>query len=184
MGRPIYQPVDENNKENALYGQIIMNMFNGHISTNNNGIIVSSTKETENKFEDINQIYYNLIEQDKVLTKVEKDYSYFIKYDLDPIYIEVMDKVSKVKTCYSTYNYLSINYNNIKSFINDLDISLTSLISSTNSQYENITTDKNIALNILKDMETMENYILDESNTINNLRDLINIEISKEYPGI
>lgn len=184
MGRPVYQPITEENKQNAKFGQIIMNIFDGHISTNNNGMIVSATKDIENKFEDFDQIKYNLLEQDRVLNKLEGEYNYFLKYVLDPLYLDTLESLSKVKRSYNIYNYLEINFNNVKGFINDLDVALSQLKASTNSQLSNLNIYKDKILKILKDMETMEEYILNESNEIVNLRDLLNIEISKEYPGV
>lgn len=177
MGRFVYQPVPENDKKQARYGQLIINNENGHISVNCNGVVNSITREIENKFDDVNQIYYNLIEQDKVLYKSEQDYNYFIKYSLDPLFIEVVDKLSETKNCYNMFNNLAVNYNNIKSFITDLDTSLTNLTASTNSQYTNISKMKSLLMKIIQDNANMQTYISDEYNSLDNLRDALNAKI-------
>lgn len=82
-GRFAYQPLSEEFAKDSQPGQLIMNRFDGHISANKNGIIVSKTKEIEDKLEDINELKHDVDEQTDVILNLLEDIETFLKGDFE-----------------------------------------------------------------------------------------------------
>jgi flagellin-specific chaperone FliS len=85
-GRFAYQPLSEEFAKQSQPGQLIMNRFDGHISANRNGIIVSKTKEIEDKIEDINEFKHDVDEQTDVVTNLIEDLKKFLETDFQKAY--------------------------------------------------------------------------------------------------
>ncbi|ALN97699.1 hypothetical protein Bp8pS_020 [Bacillus phage vB_BpuM-BpSp] len=79
MGRFAYQPLTEEFIKDSQSGQVIMNRFDGHISVNKNGLIVSKTKELENKLNDIEQLKNDTDEQVDVVNSLLDDLKDFLE---------------------------------------------------------------------------------------------------------
>jgi hypothetical protein len=77
-GRFSYQPLSEEYAKQSQPGQLIMNRFDGHISANRNGIIVSKTKEIEDKISDINELKHDVDEQYDVISNLLEDIEKFL----------------------------------------------------------------------------------------------------------
>lgn len=82
MGRFVYMPVPSENEEQSKHGQVIADIYSGHISTNHNNVIVSATKRIENKLEDVFQIESNIAEQRNVIVNLNDDYYLLINSQL------------------------------------------------------------------------------------------------------
>jgi len=78
MARFAYQPILEENESYSKPGQIIMNRYNAHISINKNNIIVSITKEIEDKISDIDELKNEVDEQYDVVLNLIEDYGTFL----------------------------------------------------------------------------------------------------------
>lgn len=74
MGRFVYQPVPTDMENYSKHGQVIADIYSGHISTNHNNVIVSATKRIESKIEDVFQIESNIVEQKNVINNLVEDY--------------------------------------------------------------------------------------------------------------
>ena len=77
MGRLSYQPITEENSDLSVHGQLIIDPYTGHISTNHNNVINSATKRIERKLEDVFQLERNIIEQTNVINNLFKDFESF-----------------------------------------------------------------------------------------------------------
>jgi hypothetical protein len=86
MGRFAYQPLNEEQVKISQSGQLIMGRQDAHISVNKNGIIISKTKEIEEKIEDINELKHDVEEQHDVILNLIEDFANFIKGDLAEAY--------------------------------------------------------------------------------------------------
>jgi hypothetical protein len=78
-GRFAYQPLNEEFAKDSVSGQLIMNYHNGHISANKNNIIVSITKEIEDKITDINELRHDVDEQTDVISNLLEDIEAFLE---------------------------------------------------------------------------------------------------------
>ena len=74
MGRFVYQPVPINMETVSKHGQLLADIYSGHISTNHNNVIVSVTQRIEDKLEDVFQIQDNIIEQKNNINNLNEDY--------------------------------------------------------------------------------------------------------------
>lgn len=74
MGRFVYQPVPTDMENYSKHGQVIADIYSGHISLNHNNVIVSATKRIESKIEDVFQIESNIVEQKNVINNLVEDY--------------------------------------------------------------------------------------------------------------
>lgn len=97
MARPAYQPILEENAKYSKPGQLIMDYYSGHISANRHGLIVSKTKEIEDKIQDFNELKHEIDEQFDVILNLMEDYDKFLRGDLSEFYnlqndIYVFDK--------------------------------------------------------------------------------------------
>lgn len=93
MARFVYQPVPSNMENYSKHGQLIADIYSGHISTNHNNVIISSTKRIENKIEDVFQIESNIIEQKNVINNLRDDLYSII----DHKYADMYDNFRKVQ---------------------------------------------------------------------------------------
>lgn len=85
MGRLVYQPVPEEYSNESKHGQLIGDVYSGHLSTNHNNIINSATKRIENKLNDVLQLENNIIEQSNVINNLLEDYQYFLNINMPTI---------------------------------------------------------------------------------------------------
>ena len=83
MGRFAYQPLNEEQIKMSQSGQLIIGRQDGHLSVNKNGIIVSKTKEIEEKIEDINELKHDVEEQEDVVLNLIEDYNSFVKNEFE-----------------------------------------------------------------------------------------------------
>lgn len=79
MGRFAYQPLSEEFAKDSQPGQLLMNRFDAHILANRNGIIVSKTKEIEDKIADINELKHDVDEQTDVISNLIEDLNNFLE---------------------------------------------------------------------------------------------------------
>jgi tetrahydromethanopterin S-methyltransferase subunit B len=86
MGRFAYQPLNEEQVKLSQSGQLIMGRQDAHISVNKNGIIISKTKEIEEKIADINELKHDVEEQQDVILNLIEDFAHFIEGDLAEAY--------------------------------------------------------------------------------------------------
>ena len=147
-GRFAYQTISEEYVKRSHSGQIIMSHEDGHISGNKNGIIVSKTKEIEDKIEDINQLKYDVDEQNDVVTNLIEDYRLFADYK----YVEMLEDHYEMyeygKSLYTQAVYLKTTYDamqdtirSIREYINNLRRANEyhdSLLRSLESEHQNI----------------------------------------------
>lgn len=107
MGRLVYQPISEENSNDSKHGQLIGNIYTGHLSTNHNNIINSATKRIENKLNDVLQLENNLIEQTNVISNLIEDYKYFLNNNLPSIYTKSYETLSKAVLANEDVDYIT-----------------------------------------------------------------------------
>lgn len=78
MSRFAYQPLIEENSSYSKPGQLIMNRYNAHISINRNNLIISITKEIEDKISTIVELQHDIDEQYDVVLNLIEDYQDFL----------------------------------------------------------------------------------------------------------
>jgi hypothetical protein len=83
MTRFAYQPLSEEFAKLSQSGQVIMNQQDGHISVNKNGIIISKTREIEDKITDINELKHDVDEQSDVITNLLEDFKKFLENEFE-----------------------------------------------------------------------------------------------------
>lgn len=106
MGRWAYQPVPSEYEEYSKHGQIIVDIYSGHISTNHNNVIVSATKRIENKLEDVYQIENNINEQSNVINNLAEDYYYLLNNSYTNMLVDFNDTVINAAVARSTVEYI------------------------------------------------------------------------------
>lgn len=105
MARFVYQPVPAGMEQYSKHGQIIADIYSGHISVNHNNVIVSASRRIENKLEDVFQIESNIIEQKNVINNLRDDLYSIIDNKYNTMYekfrkIQVDTGVAKGRVSY------------------------------------------------------------------------------------
>lgn len=127
MGRFAYQPIILEEKEYSKHGQTLVDIFTGHLYTNYNNLLKSATKRIEEKLDDIDQVYTDILEQTDVVLSLEDDYKFFINNTFKEAYDDLMDLYDYDKSVlqqydilnkYSTFKNKILNY--IKKYIANL----------------------------------------------------------------
>jgi hypothetical protein len=83
MGRFAYQPLQEEEAHLSQSGQLIIGRQDGHLSVNKNGIIISKTKEIEEKIADINELKHDVDEQEDVILNLIEDFYAFVANEFE-----------------------------------------------------------------------------------------------------
>ena len=96
MGRLSYQPITEENSDLSVHGQLIIDPYTGHISTNHNNVINSATKRIERKLEDVFQLERNIIEQTNVINNLFKDFESFNTIEFSELKVLLDDLLSNL----------------------------------------------------------------------------------------
>lgn len=108
MARFVYQPIPEDMQTYSKHGQVISNVYSGHISLNHNNIIISATKRIENKIEDVFQIESNIIEQKNVINNLRDDLYLLSNNKYEEMYKELRDIQIQVATTKGLVSYIKI----------------------------------------------------------------------------
>ena len=181
MSKFAYQPVSEEYADQTLPGQLIINEYNGHISYNKNGIIISITKEIEDKIEDVVEIRHDIEEQEDVILSLISDYNDFIDRFkvltanhntlIDNIDIMVEKKNYIVKV----YNNMLAKIARIREIIHDL--------SSANDLQRTRLSDYQQKVTALLPQIDIQDYITEQRNNINNLKANLKAQYDSEDHG-
>lgn len=116
MGRFVYQPVPSELASESKHGQVIADIYSGHISTNHHNVLVSATERIEAKLDDVFQIESNIVEQTNVIFNLDEDYNYLIENQ----YSNTVVDLNKVKL---DMNAEKINIDFLKTGILDTEYS-------------------------------------------------------------
>lgn len=106
MGRLVYQTIPEEKASESKHGQLISDIYTGHISVNHNNVINSATKRIENKLNDVLQLQNNIIEQENVVNNLTEDYQYFLNNQLPNLYETVYDLYAKANICIEDISHI------------------------------------------------------------------------------
>jgi len=169
MGRFAYQPLTEEQVKISQSGQLIIGKQDGHLSVNKNGIIISKTKEIEDKIDDINELKYDAEEQEDVILNLLEDYNSFIKDKFEEAnekqeetYIFDKRLLAKINYMDSTQTAMDLKQDRIQEMINDL-------INANNLQLARLNVMESEATDTLSSIGDMA-YVQNEYNTITALR--------------
>ena len=199
MARFVYQPVPAGMEQYSKHGQIIADIYSGHISVNHNNVIVSSSKRIEGKLEDVFQIESNIIEQKNVINNLRDDIYSIIDHKYNTMYekfrdIQVNCGVTKGKVSYIRNGIggdgfpvedciLQKLINSIYG-IRDLYQSTANLQLSLVGVVNDLFTGGNAYINDDTNAEATGKNITDSDNTTHNVRsDKRKLDTSKKFHG-
>lgn len=159
MARFVYQPIPEDMQTYSKHGQVISNLFNGHISLNHNNVIVSATKRIENKIEDVFQIESNIIEQKNVINNLRDDLYLLIDEKYDNMYSDLRDVQISAAVTKGLVTYIKVGIGGTPEIEESIIEKMVKAIHFVRDQYQ-------AAANIEKKVVSFANDIYTGSSTL------------------
>jgi hypothetical protein len=162
-GRFAYQPLSEEYVKISQPGQLIVNRFDGHLSANRNGIIVSKTKEIEDKISDINELKHDVDEQYDVISNLLEDIEKFLKGDFEEAVQSVYNTYDLNKRLLRKVKYLKEVDDNMNRKLDRIREILSELRAANNLQITRLNAYEPEADDVLNDIGDMA-YVENEYN--------------------
>lgn len=136
MARFAYQPILEENEKFSKPGQLIINRYNAHLSVNKNNLIISITKEIEDKIFDILELKSEIDEQYDVILNLIEDFWNFINNDFKNV-TEIQNKTFEYdKKLLNISRYISTINNGTNEKLDDINNSIIKLKKANSFQKE------------------------------------------------
>lgn len=185
MGRFVYQPVPTDMENYSKHGQVVADIYSGHISTNHNNVIISATKRIESKIEDVFQIESNIIEQKNVINNLMEDYYLLIenKYantmkDFESVQIDAI--VAQGLINHIKYGIGDINNDELKSILDELIDAIYFMI----QQYKHTITFETKVINDSNNLATGKETKLFYGSSISKYVETVKSEITQQRTDI
>jgi tetrahydromethanopterin S-methyltransferase subunit B len=169
MGRFAYQPLNEEQVKISQSGQLIMGRQDAHISVNKNGIIISKTKEIEEKIADINELKHDVDEQHDVILNLIEDFASFIEGDLAEAYAIQEEVYVLAKKLMTKVNYLDDVERSMQEKLDRIQETINDYERANNIQLSRLDGLESESTNSLAKIGTMA-YVQEEYNKIMALR--------------
>jgi len=168
MSKFAYQPLSEEYQDQSMPGQLIINEYNGHISFNKNGIIISITKEIEDKIEDVIELRNDILEQEDVVLSLIDDYNDF-KDKFKELTENHNELIDNIDTQVTEKEYIKEVYNNMLSKLARIREIIHDLCSANALQKSRLDDYQQKTLDLIPQIE-INDYITEQANDVANLK--------------